>query len=65
MVLFGTFGLSEDSKRGLLGACLGRPRGILGALGALLERLWGILVASLRRPGLGNHILGLDLAKLG
>ena len=64
LVLFGTFfvgtfGLSEDSKRGLLEACLGRPMG----------RPWGVFGASLRRPcgilDFGNTTLGLELDKLG
>ena len=47
-----------DSKRGLLGASLGRPLGVFG-------RLWGVFAASLQRPRLGHPKLGLDLAKLG
>ena len=61
LVLFGTSGHPQDSKRGLLGASLCRS---LGIFGASFGRLWGILVASLRRPRLGHPRLGLDLAKL-
>ena len=59
---FGTFGFSEDSKRGLLGEGLGRPRGILGqpwgVVGASLGYPCGVLGASLGRPGLGHPRLG-------